>query len=280
MSNITFLLFTFNEAHRVEYALRCIHGYGEIVLIDNYSTDGTVEIAKKYTDKIFLHKNPGWVENEETANFVLSKVNTDWVFWLYVDEFLPKKLLATITEYSKQDKYKVIKIRRKLLSYGKEIDCGFKDYVPIFFMKGTKDFKNNMIHGSGKILVSKKEILKLPPTDDLSIWHFHTSCTKKYEIYYSHISDKLAEQYKKFLKRKFSPLRLFIKPIKTFFNAYFIYKEYKNGWQGLFFSVQASLQYFNVEAKIWELENNISLESIESQYNVIKENMITGNNLE
>jgi len=46
-----------NEEHRIEDCLKSTQGWaGEHIIVDDFSTDRTVELAQKYTDKIFQRK--------------------------------------------------------------------------------------------------------------------------------------------------------------------------------------------------------------------------------
>lgn len=58
----------------------------EIIIVDTGSTDDTVKIAQKYTDKIYFHP---WEGSFSTArNQALSYVTCDWVFQIDADEEL------------------------------------------------------------------------------------------------------------------------------------------------------------------------------------------------
>lgn len=56
----------------------------EIVIIDTGSTDRSVEIAKKYTDKVYFFK---WINDFGAArNFGIEKCSGDWIFIIDADE--------------------------------------------------------------------------------------------------------------------------------------------------------------------------------------------------
>ena len=58
----------------------------ELIIVDTGSTDETVEIAKKYTDKVYFHK---WNNNfSEMRNIVLSYCKSEWFFCIDGDEIL------------------------------------------------------------------------------------------------------------------------------------------------------------------------------------------------
>ena len=81
-SNITFIIFAYNEEKRIEYPMKCFLPYGEVIVSDDSSTDNTVKIAKRLGAIVIKRKSPRGVlvENQEEINFILSHVATDWVF--------------------------------------------------------------------------------------------------------------------------------------------------------------------------------------------------------
>jgi glycosyltransferase involved in cell wall biosynthesis len=46
-NNITFVLFAYNEEKRIEYPIRNFIKYGEVIVIDNFSTDKTKKVAEQ-----------------------------------------------------------------------------------------------------------------------------------------------------------------------------------------------------------------------------------------
>ncbi|MDP3683757.1 MAG: glycosyltransferase family 2 protein, partial [Ignavibacteria bacterium] len=79
----------------------------EIVLVDTGSTDDTLEIAKKYSAKIFSFE---WINDFSAArNFALEKSTGDWILYLDADECLSQKSigeLKRITQYPQRQAYK------------------------------------------------------------------------------------------------------------------------------------------------------------------------------
>lgn len=53
MQKITAAVITYNEENRIERCLRSLDWVDEIVVIDSYSTDRTVAICARYTQKVF-----------------------------------------------------------------------------------------------------------------------------------------------------------------------------------------------------------------------------------
>jgi glycosyltransferase involved in cell wall biosynthesis len=76
-----------NESSCLAKCLESLKGIDEIVICDTGSEDNTVEIAKKYTDKVFTDYK--WNDNfAEARNYSLSKCNGNWILIIDADEYL------------------------------------------------------------------------------------------------------------------------------------------------------------------------------------------------
>ena len=54
--HISAIILTYNEEQNIENCLKSIKGFTEeVFIVDSYSSDRTLEIARKYTDKIYQH---------------------------------------------------------------------------------------------------------------------------------------------------------------------------------------------------------------------------------
>lgn len=269
--HITFLVFTYNEERRIGYILRCFQPFGRIVLLDDGSTDRTGEIARKYGAEIVRRPKCEFGEDEGMAKFALEQVHTPWVYWSYADEILPRMLLRKLREISLQDRYKLVNIPRKNLHYGMEklnLASGFRS--PRFFRKGHVDFTGNRIHGMGKFTGRPDEALDLPFRDEFSIHHCSTYNIQKFELAHSGYSDSEVKG-----GIRFRPVHLLLHPPYYFLRYYLLGGEWRNGWGGFIMTMQYCFFFFNIQAKAWEQEREITLESIERNYDAVKERLLS-----
>lgn len=277
MQTITFVVFTYNEARRIEYVLRCFQPYGKILIMDNHSTDNTVEIAKKYGAEVHLHTWDGatHAENERTANNVLSKITTPWAYWAYADELLTKSLLQKLVEISCDEKKELVNIYRKNLHYGIE-NLNFDSFgvrSPRFFRKGSVDFTKNPIHSMGRYIGKPNAVVNLPMQDKYAIYHCSTYNINKFEAAHCRYSEIEAQSlFERETKCTFK--MLVIRPIYLFLKFYFIGGGRKHGYAGLIMIMQYFFYFFNVYAKLWEKQAGITLETIESNYDVVKDKLL------
>ena len=82
------------------------------------------------------------------------------------------------------------------------------------------------------------------------------------------------------LEERFSGYRAIWKLLFYFWGSFVGLGGFRGGWPGLFISVQRAYFKFSIEARLWEMEEAVTLESIERRYRALKENLIgNGQNL-
>lgn len=89
MIPISVCIITKNESQKIDRCLSCIKDLPfEIVVVDTGSSDNTVEVVRKYTDRIFHFD---WCDDFSKArNFSISQATNDWILVLDTDEYLQK----------------------------------------------------------------------------------------------------------------------------------------------------------------------------------------------
>jgi glycosyltransferase involved in cell wall biosynthesis len=97
---ISAVIIALNEEDRIEDALKsCLEVADEIVVVDSYSSDKTVEIAKKYGAKIFENE---FIDYGSQKNFALQKAEHEWVLNLDADERVSVPLKDEILKLKKR----------------------------------------------------------------------------------------------------------------------------------------------------------------------------------
>ncbi len=87
MATVSLCMIVRNEAHTLEKCLNSIEGaVDEMVIVDTGSSDGTREVAGRFTDKVYDFE---WVDDFAAArNFAYDKATMDYIMWLDADDIL------------------------------------------------------------------------------------------------------------------------------------------------------------------------------------------------
>ena len=97
MLDISVIILTFNEEIHIKRCLdRISSDVKEVFIIDSYSTDRTLEIAKRYANVNILQNK--WVNHAVQFNWALENapISTKWVLRLDADEYLTEELKTEI----------------------------------------------------------------------------------------------------------------------------------------------------------------------------------------
>jgi len=139
---ISVLIHTFNEERNIRNCLETVKWADEIIIVDMYSDDKTVEIAMEYTDKVYFFERVGYAD--PARQYALEKAKNEWVLVVDADEIVPLKLKNKLLEIIKNDIADVIYIPRNNYFFGKVLkgtgSGALQDRQPRFFKKSFVSF--------------------------------------------------------------------------------------------------------------------------------------------
>jgi glycosyltransferase involved in cell wall biosynthesis len=96
LTKISVVVLTKNEEKNIKDCLESVRGFAdEIVVVDDESTDKTVDIARLYTDRIIIRKMD--IEGSQ-RNFAYAQARNLWVLTLDADERLTEELKSEIRD--------------------------------------------------------------------------------------------------------------------------------------------------------------------------------------
>jgi glycosyltransferase involved in cell wall biosynthesis len=93
LRDISVIVTTRNEAANIARCLESVKGFGEIIVVDSFSGDDTVEIARRNRTTVFQrpYRSPS-----DQKNWASARAVNDWVLILDADEWLTDALCAEI----------------------------------------------------------------------------------------------------------------------------------------------------------------------------------------
>jgi len=89
MDKISVCIITGNEEKNIRRCLESVSWADEIVIVDSFSTDKTVEIASEFTDRIYMHRWLGYIAQKAVAK---SLARHEWVLFVDADEVVSNAL--------------------------------------------------------------------------------------------------------------------------------------------------------------------------------------------
>ncbi|MCP3867247.1 MAG: glycosyltransferase family 2 protein [Gammaproteobacteria bacterium] len=93
-------IISFNEERNIERALKSVSRFAEILVVDSGSSDRTVEIARRYTDKV---SHQEWLGYSRQKQLALEKCTYPWALNLDADEALTPALEHEIEAMIERD---------------------------------------------------------------------------------------------------------------------------------------------------------------------------------
>lgn len=96
---LSVVVLTQNSVQTLNDSLESVKAADEIIVVDGGSSDETVKIAKKYTDKIYTHELTSFADQR---NWAAKKVTGDWLLFLDADEQISPNLWREIKESDKK----------------------------------------------------------------------------------------------------------------------------------------------------------------------------------
>ena len=254
MAKISACIISYNEEQKIEDCLKSLEGIvDEIIIVDSLSTDKTLEIAKKYTDKIFDQKFLGHVEQK---NLAVEKASFDWILSLDCDEQLTDELRDSILKIKNNladaDAYKVA--RRTFYVYRWLNHCWYPDFKTRLFNKNTAHWAGTNPHDHVKVKGDRIQILH----GDLLHYSFN-SISEHIQTLDSFTEIGANEIIKR--NKKVSIISPWTHGLWTFLKLYIFKRGFMDGYAGLVVAVlsgvHAFVKYNKVLFKRWREKGSV-----------------------
>jgi len=146
MSKLSAVVVTLNEEANIVDCLKSVHFADEIVVVDSQSTDSTVELARKFTDKVYETNFEGY---GKLKNDAVAKASGDWLLSIDADERVSAQLAEEIVQVVKGGgNFSGYLMPRRTLFLGKWMRHGgwYPGFVLRLFKKDSGSFTNTLVH--------------------------------------------------------------------------------------------------------------------------------------
>ena len=119
LDQITPLILTYNEAPNIQRTLENLAWAKQIVIIDSFSTDETLEILKNFKQITLFQKK--FESFADQCNYGLSKIITEWVLSLDADYLVTNDLIQAIQLLPDQTLVNGFSVQFKYYVFGKPL---------------------------------------------------------------------------------------------------------------------------------------------------------------
>lgn len=150
---ISALILAKNEQDLIKDCIKQLDFADEIILLDQNSTDSTLENAKKYATQVLRTKTESF---DQCRNILKSAANCDWLLYVDCDERLSLDLKKEIMQLIKSREFSAYYFPRKNYVLGKWLKHGgwWPDYVPKLFQNDCLSKWVGAVHESPQIIGS------------------------------------------------------------------------------------------------------------------------------
>ena len=165
---ISVVIIAKNEEKMIKACLESVKWADEIIFYDNNSTDKTVEVAKKYTDKIYKFNE---LDYAKVKNEAFEKTKGDLIFYVDADERVLNNLKDEILEIAEKGERAAYAVSRRNVIYGSEEKFGgfWPDWIIRVVkrdkFKGWKGEVHETLTFEGELGYTKNSLLHLTHRD-------------------------------------------------------------------------------------------------------------------
>lgn len=245
---ISAVVLTKNAEKTIKDCLTSLAWCNEIIVIDDYSEDKTVSLAKKQGAKVYQRRlNDNF---SQQRNFALNKVTQPWIFFVDADEIVSPALKKEIRQLIKSDsEWQGFYFKRQDYFWGKPLRFGETAAVKLLRLARKNSGKwQRPVHEIWQVKGQTGQLKQpLLHQRDLTVAEFLTRINQ-----YSSIRAK--ELYDQSVKTNW--LLILAYPVGKFCQNYFLRLGLLDGQVGFVMALMMSIHSFLVRAKLYLLWQN------------------------
>lgn len=145
--NFSILILTHNEEHNILECINSVKWASDVIVLDSFSSDKTVELAISEGARVFKRKFDNFGDHRNWAHNNIS-FQYDWVFHLDADERFTPQLRATCEAVIAEDQFSGFFVPNRMYFLGKWIKhCTRYPYHQVRLVKPSEMSFTNLGHG-------------------------------------------------------------------------------------------------------------------------------------
>ncbi len=238
---LTVIVPSFNEENNIERCLKNVAWADEILVVDSFSNDRTLDIARRYADRILQHE---YIDSAAQKNWIIPQAKYGWILIVDCDEVVTGKLRDEIRELIREDPdrdgywiYRNNYVLGKRIKYSGWGD----DRVLRLFRKNLGRYDQKRVHA--EIHLKNTGVLKN------RLEHYSISSMTSWVAKINRYSTWKAED--KFEKAIRMPvLHLLFRPPLRFIKEFILRFGILDGWRGFLIAAMSSYAELIMAAKL------------------------------
>jgi glycosyltransferase involved in cell wall biosynthesis len=244
---ISILLPTFNCAKTIRATLESVKWADEIVVVDSFSTDATLDVCREYGARVLQHE---YVNSARQKNWALPQCRHEWVLQIDSDEVLGPELREEVEKAaaSAAPDVHAFRMPRRNHMLGRWVRFGgvYPDYQIRLILKNKARWQDREVHAHvtvpGEVGTLRHDLLHY----DIPAL---TKPLRNLDRYTRYEADELTKK-----GRRFRWHHLLLRPFGAFLYRYLWLQGFRDGWRGLIVCSYWGMYVFLTRAKLWEME--------------------------
>ncbi len=245
MTDITALILAKNEEQNIADCIRTVQFCDEVLVIDDFSSDRTKEIAESLGARVLQRNMAGDWGGQQT--FAIRSAGCRWVLFVDADERISEKLAEEIRETVAKGERNAYWIRRENRFHYNEATHGIlrPDYVNRLF-PAEGSYVEGYVHPEIKAPYPNRKLRNV-------MYHYTYDNWNQYFNKFNNYTRLAAEKYKKNGKRCSFFRDIVLRPIWAFIKVYFLNLGFLDGKIGWILSVNHYFYTMNKYVKLYYL---------------------------
>lgn len=247
MERISAVVLTYNEEDLIRTCLSKLTWCDEVLVVDSYSKDRTVELAKAAGARVLQNPFGGFASQ---TNWGFAQATGDWYLQIDADEFVTPELrdsvIATVRAGGPLDLY-ALKRDSYVFGHRMRSSAWSGEWVPRLFRKGCIEFTGE-VHPDPQI--NGRPLGRLGGR----LIHYPYRDTKKYFEKFQSYSTLWAEKARERGRRTSIPLAC-ASSLWRIFHDYFVRGCILDGRIGFVLALLAGAHTFTRHIKLWGMQN-------------------------
>jgi glycosyltransferase involved in cell wall biosynthesis len=223
--SLSVVVITFNEEANIGRCLQALAD--EVLVVDSFSTDRTVEICRQHGARVVAHAFEGYVEQK---NFATAQARHDYVLQLDADEVLTEELRQGIRQVKADWQYAGYTLAR-LTNY-----CGtWVRHGGWYPDRKLRLYDRRLGRWEGLLLHERYELTTNQPTGVLAgdLLHYSYDSVEQHVSQLNRFTSIAAAELALRGQRRVTPFHLLLKPLWKFVHGYFFRLGLLDGFAGL-----------------------------------------------